>query len=76
VVNEFSYKLSRQGMVICQIFSLYRQFLWERIVGYQDAGVYLCQWHDYEMPDGKYICHLMLDNKRIKEFVLIKESSV
>lgn len=73
VVNEFMYKLSRPGLVTCQVFSLYRQFLWERVVGYQAAGVHMCQWHDYEMPEGKYICYLMLDNKRIKEFVLIKE---
>jgi mannosyltransferase OCH1-like enzyme len=74
VVNSFSYKINRSGKVSYRILSLYRQFLWERNVGYLDPGVYTCHWLDYDIPDGKYICHLMLDDKRLKEYVLIKES--
>ncbi len=76
VLNKFSYKLNHPAVVTCRIFSLYRQFLWERLVGIQETGVHICNWQDYDMPDGKYICHLMLDNKCIKEFVLIKEQHI
>ena len=76
VVNAFSYKLTRQGKVCCKIFSLNRHFLLERTIGDQEAGAYTCQWQDYDMPDGKYICLLMLDDIQLREFVLIKESVV
>ncbi len=75
LTNKVSYRISQSGLVTCQIFSLSGQLLWERKLGYQDHGTYICHWQDFDMPDGKYMCNLMAGDKNIKEFLLIKDSS-
>lgn len=72
LINQISYRLRKDGVVTCRVLSLYRKHFLDYHIGFQLPGKHSFHITALSIPDEKYICQIIQNDRLIKEVIIVK----